>query len=72
MDYHGYSVPYPLVHQELETRSTATTVEFFRQGKRVAAHVRSYVPGKFTTLEEHRPKSHQRYLEQRSEQTATF
>ena len=63
VDYHGYSVPYDLVHQQLEVRSTATTVELFHQGKRVAAHVRSYVPGKFTTLEEHRPKSHQRYLE---------
>ncbi|HRY49097.1 MAG TPA: IS21 family transposase [Candidatus Paceibacterota bacterium] len=62
VDYHGYSVPYSLVHQVLETRSTATTVEFFHQGKRVAAHVRSYESGKFTTLEEHRPKSHQRYL----------
>ena len=38
-------------------------MEFFYQGKRVAAHVRSCLPGKFTTLEEHRPKSHQRYLE---------
>ena len=63
VDYHFYSVPYPLVHQELEVRSTANTVEFFHQGKRVAAHVRSYIPGKFTTLEEHRPKSHQRYLQ---------
>ena len=41
VDYHFYSVPYPLVHQELEVRSTAHTVEFFHQGKRVAAHVRS-------------------------------
>ena len=63
VDRHGYSVPYTLVHQAVETRSTATTVEFFHQGKRVAAHVRSYVPGKFTTVEEHHPKSHQRYLE---------
>jgi transposase len=60
---HFYSVPYPLVHQELEARSTATTVEIFHQGKRVAAHVRSYLSGKFTSLEEHRPKSHQRYLQ---------
>ena len=63
VDYHGYSVPYQLIHRELEVRSTASTVEFFDQGKRVAAHVRSYSPGKFTTLEEHRPKSHQRYLD---------
>ena len=29
----------------------------------LAAHRRSDQPGKFTTLEEHRPKSHQRYLQ---------
>jgi transposase len=29
----------------------------------VAAHRRSFQRGHFTTLEEHRPKSHQRYLE---------
>jgi transposase len=63
VDNHFYSVPYRLVHQELEVRSTANTVEFFHQAKRVAAHVRSYLSGQFTTLEEHRPKSHQRYLE---------
>ena len=63
VDYHFYSVPYALVHRELEVRSTANTVELFHQGRRVAAHVRSYRPGQFTTLEEHRPKSHQRYLE---------
>jgi len=45
--------PYQLIHQELEARSTATTVEIFHQGKRVAAHPRSFLPGKFTTLEEH-------------------
>jgi len=60
---HFYSVPYQLIHQELEARSTATTVEIFHHGKRVAAHPRSYLPGKFTSLDEHRPKSHQRYLE---------
>jgi transposase len=63
VDNHFYSVPYQLVHRELDVRSTAQTVELFHQGKRVAAHVRSYAAGKFTTLEEHRPKSHQRYLD---------
>jgi transposase len=47
----------------LDVRLTRTTVELFHQGKRVAAHARSSIPGKFTTLEEHRPKSHQKYLE---------
>lgn len=60
---HFYSVPYQLIHQELEARSTATTVEIFHHAKRVAVHPRSYLPGKFTSLHEHRPKSHQRYLQ---------
>ena len=63
VDNHYYSVPYQLINQTLDVRSTESTVEFFRETKRVAAHVRSYRPGLFTTLEEHRPKSHQKYLE---------
>ena len=29
----------------------------------MAAHLRSTLPGRFTTLEEHRPKAHQKYLQ---------
>ena len=63
VDKHYYSAPYQLIHQVLDVRLTRTSVELFRQGKRVAAHARSFHPGKFTTLEEHRPKSHQKHLE---------
>ena len=63
VDKHYYSAPHSLIHQELDVRLTETTVELFAQGKRVAAHVRSFQPGQFTTLEEHRPKSHQKYLQ---------
>jgi transposase len=63
VDNHFYSVPYSLIHRQLDVRLTEQTVELFHDGKRVAAHPRSRVPGKFTTLDEHRPKSHQRYLE---------
>jgi transposase len=63
VDKHFYSVPYQLIHETLDVRLTRSTVELFHQGKRVAAHVRSYRLGKYTTLEEHRPKSHQKYLE---------
>ncbi|MHC1762693.1 MAG: IS21 family transposase [Verrucomicrobiia bacterium] len=63
VDKHCYSVPYPLIHQTLDVRLNASTVEFFQHGKRVAAHLRSSEPGKFTTLNEHRPKSHQKHLE---------
>ena len=63
VDHHCYSVPYGLIHQRLDVRLSDKGVELFYKGKRVAAHARSHQRGKFTTLDEHRPKSHQRYLE---------
>ena len=63
VDNHFYSVPYQLVHEQLEVRKTDSTVEFFHQGKRVAAHALSRQAGRATTLEEHRPKSHQKHLQ---------
>ena len=63
VDRHYYSVPYQLIHEKVEVRLTDTTVEVFLKGRRVASHLRSYLPGKYTTLPEHMPKSHQKYLE---------
>lgn len=60
---HYYSVPYTLVRQEVELRYTATTVEVLHRGKRVASHARSHERGKHTTLREHMPTGHQKYLE---------
>jgi len=62
-DNHWYSVPYLLTQQEVEVRATATTVEVFHRGVRVASHGRSYVPHVATTVDDHRPKAHQRHLE---------
>ena len=63
VDRHYYSVPYQLVREQVDVRLTATTVEILWKNRTVAAHKRSYVPGGFTTIKEHMPKSHQRYLE---------
>jgi transposase len=63
IEQHYYSVPYQLVGQQLEARYTATTVEIFHRGVRVASHVRSFVRYTATTLPDHRPKSHQAHLE---------
>jgi len=63
VDRHYYSVPYQLIHERVDVRLTDSTVEVFLKGHRVASHVRSYVPGKYTTLREHMPKSHQKHLE---------
>lgn len=63
VDKHYYSAPHALIHAELDVRLTESTVEIFHQSKRIAAHARSFQIGQFTTVDEHRPKSHQRYLQ---------
>src|SRR5690242_348548 len=63
IDRHYYSVPYQLIGQLLEARFTATTVEIFHRGVRVASHPHSNAAYCHTTNTEHRPKSHQAHLE---------
>jgi transposase len=63
VDRHYYSVPYQLVKGQVDVRLTAATVEVLFKNRRVASHQRSYREGGFTTLREHMPKSHRRYLE---------
>jgi transposase len=69
IDYHIaydgnlYSVPYNLVHELVDIRSTPTAVEILHNGTRVASHVRSRGQGNTITNHEHRPKSHRAHLE---------
>ena len=63
VDRHYYSVPYALVKRQLDARLSATTVELFSKGTRVASHRRSHHPGRYTTVAEHMPRSHQQYLD---------
>ena len=69
IDYHiafdtnFYSVPYNLVHELVEVRSTPTTIEILHKGQRVASHLRACGHGQTVTQTEHRPKSHQAHLE---------
>jgi len=63
LDGHYYSVPFTLRHERLDLRHTATTVEVFHKGQRVASHLRSHLRGRHTTVAEHMPKSHQAHLE---------
>jgi transposase len=62
IERHYYSVPYALVHQEVDVHLTGETLEVLHRGVRVASHVRSYEPGKATTLTDHMPKAHQKYV----------
>jgi len=63
IDRHYYSVPYQLVKAQVDVRLTARTIEILVKNKRVASHARSYRKGGFTTLSEHMPETHKKYLE---------
>jgi transposase len=64
LEGHHYSVPHELIRQQLWARLTASTVEIFRGGRRMACHRRA-APGDMgaTTLNDHRPASHRRHAE---------
>lgn len=68
IDYHVavehsfYSVPYTLVQKPVDVRATASTVEIFHRGERVASHVRSRQPNTAVTEASHRPPRHQGLL----------
>jgi len=63
VDRHYYSVPHALVHEAVEVRVGAGTIEVFSRGQRIAVHVRSFLRGRHTTIPEHMPKAHAKHLE---------
>lgn len=58
---HWYSAPHVLVHEYLWACITATTVELFHRGQRVASHVRSRCPYKHTTEKAHMTNAHRHH-----------
>lgn len=69
IDYHVevahnfYSVPYQLVHEHVEARFTASTVEVFFKNRPVAAHVRLTGRGRYATQVVHMPRAHRAHAE---------
>ena len=66
-DSHYYSVPYRYVGQQIDVRLTDSCVEAFHDGLRIAAHPRSFVRGKASTLPEHRTQAQRQMIEQSAE-----
>jgi len=60
---HLYSVPHALVHERVELRATASSIEVLHKGRRVALHRRDPMPGAYTTVPDHMPKAHRKHLE---------
>ena len=63
VDGHYYSVPYQLVGKKVDVRFTDKAVECFYKHKRVASHLRSRQRGRHSTISEHMPPAHRKYLE---------
>lgn len=69
IDYHVevagffYSVPHGLIREQVDTRTTARTIEVFHRGKLVAAHARRYGGPRHGTEPDHMPSAHRRYAE---------
>lgn len=55
---HYYSVPHPLVHQEVQIRATESIVTIFHHGQQVAIHPHSQAQGRYSTRPEHMPANH--------------
>ena len=62
VERHLYSVPYQLVHEQVDACYTAVTVEVFYKNRRVASHVRRY-DHQPSTLPDHMPSSHRAHAE---------
>jgi transposase len=56
-------VPYTLVRKQLDIRYTASTVECFYRGQRIASHLRNDDRGRHSTVREHMPANHRQYAE---------
>jgi transposase len=64
-DWHQYSVPHEYIGKQVKIIYDSTEVEIYLGFTRVAIHRRSYRRYGYTTLPEHMPEKHQRYMEMR-------
>jgi hypothetical protein len=65
-------VPYTLRGKTLDACISQNRVEILDGSVRVAVHIRSDAPNKFSTLEEHMPPSHQWYCKEQREGTVEY
>ena len=58
-----YSVPYEYIKKKVDIKVTDTTIEIFYNHNRIASHHRlKELPGQYSTITEHMPEDHQKYL----------
>lgn len=67
VERHYYSVPYWFVRRKVSVKITENLIEILFENQRIAAHPRSSVPYRHTTLPEHMPPEHWAYKQQSKE-----
>jgi transposase len=63
VEHNLYSVPHQLLGEQVEARTTASTVEVLVRGRRIASHRRLSGRGQYSTNPEHMPHSHRAHAE---------
>lgn len=63
VEHNYYSVPHQLLHERVEVRLTATIVELFLKGRRIASHRRRRGRGEYATDPAHMPHAHRAHAE---------
>jgi len=64
-DWHQYSVPFTFIGKKVQAIYDTATVEVYYNHERISLHKRSYKRHGYTTLHEHMPEGHRRYMEQK-------
>ncbi|MGL5649127.1 MAG: IS21 family transposase [Clostridium sp.] len=59
-----YSVPYEYIKHKVDVRLTKNVIEVFYNARRICSHPRLYGhPGQYSTVNEHMPENHKKYIE---------
>ncbi|MDY6291079.1 MAG: hypothetical protein SPL86_06315 [Succiniclasticum sp.] len=68
-----YSVPYEFIKRKVDVRLTEKVVEIFYNHNRIASHGRLYGrKGQYSTVTEHMPPDHQKFLEWNGDRFRTW
>lgn len=61
-----------MIHKEVDIKATRTLIEVYHQGYRICSHARNYKEHGYTTVKEHMPERHIKYLEWTPERILSY
>lgn len=68
-----YSVPYEYIKHKVDVRITHNVIEVFFNNHRICSHPRLHGrPGQYSTVEEHMPENHKKYIQWNAERFTSW